>query len=221
MDPVGSVDPSARQVRQDTRAQVKEGASPERSADAELAVLIGTRLKSLRSRAGLSLESLSKLAGVSRGMLSQIELGRSVPTITLLSRIAVAFELPVSAFLTPDTGDAVRVLRSGETELLRSPDGSFVSRALFPFLGARRTEFYEVRLTPGCERQSSAHTAGTIENLVVASGAMVVQVAGTSYLLGPGDSIYFGGDVPHSYQNSGSDTAIAYLVMTYPQPVSY
>jgi transcriptional regulator with XRE-family HTH domain len=200
---------------------VKESAPPARTADTELAVLIGTRLKGLRSRAGLSLESLSKLAGVSRGMLSQIELGRSVPTITILSRIAVAFELPVSAFLTPDTGDGVRVLRSADTELLRSADGSFVSRALFPFLGARRTEFYEVRLAPGCDRESPAHAAGTIENLVVTSGEIAVQVAGSSYLLGPGDSIYFGGDVPHSYRNSGTGTAIAYLVMTYPQPVSY
>jgi DNA-binding XRE family transcriptional regulator len=56
-----------------------------RSPDGEFAVLIGERLKGLRSQAGLSLERLSKLAGVSRGMLSQIELGRSVPTITGLS----------------------------------------------------------------------------------------------------------------------------------------
>jgi transcriptional regulator with XRE-family HTH domain len=191
------------------------------SADDDLAVSIGARLKSLRARAGLSLERLSKLSGVSRGMLSQIELGRSVPTITVLSRIAAAFEAPVSAFLSPESRDRVHILRSNSVEELRSGDGHFVSRALFPFLGARRTEFYELRLAPSCCRRSGAHAAGTTENLVVASGQLELQVADASYALAPGDSIYFGADVPHCYNNRGDGAAVAYLVMTYPQPVNY
>lgn len=195
-------------------------ATPE-VCNTDLAASIGVQLKAFRVRAGLSLERLSKLSGVSRGMLSQMELGRSVPTITVLSRIAAAFEAPVGAFLTPASREQVHVLRSRDTEELRSPDGLFVSRALFPFVGARRTEFYELRLAPGCERQSPAHAAGTTENLVVLSGKVDVQVAGASYSLATGDSIYFGGDVPHSYLNGGDGIAVAYLVMTYPQPVSY
>jgi transcriptional regulator with XRE-family HTH domain len=197
------------------------GTSAERPPDSELAGLIAARLKSLRGAAGLSLERLSKLSGVSRGMLSQIELGRSVPTITVLSRIAVAFELPVTAFLALESHDSVHVLRLDAAEVLRSPDGSFVSRALFPFVGSRRTEFYELRLAPACSRQSTEHAAGTVENLVVVSGEVEVQVAGSSHALGPGDSIYFGGDAPHSYHNRGEGPAVAYLVMTYSQPVSY
>jgi XRE family transcriptional regulator, regulator of sulfur utilization len=88
-------------------------------------------------------------------------------------------------------------------------------------VGARRTEFYELRLSPGCDRQSPAHAAGTTENLVVLSGKVDVQIAGASHSLATGDSIYFGGDVPHSYLNGGDGLAVAYLVMTYPQPVSY
>lgn len=154
-------------------------------------------------------------------MLSQMELGRSVPTITVLSRIAAAFETPVSAFLSPSSRDRVHVLRSTSTEELRSGDGHFVSRALFPFIGARRTEFYELRLAPACSRHSAAHAAGTTENLVVANGQVELQVADASYTLASGDSIYFGGDVPHCYHNRGGDTAVAYLVMTYSQPVNY
>jgi len=154
-------------------------------------------------------------------MLSQIELGRSVPTITVLSRIAAAFETPVAAFLSHNSRDRVHVLRSGDSEELRSPDGHFVSRALFPFVGARRTEFYELRLAPACDRQSPAHAAGTTENLVVASGQLEIQLGGASYTLTRGDSIYFGADVPHTYHNGGDGIAVAYLVVTYSQPVSY
>ncbi len=191
------------------------------SMDDEVAALIRERLKSFRNRAGLSLERLSKLAGVSRAMLSQIELGRSVPTITVLSRIAVAFEVPVSVFLASESGVRVHVIRHREAQELRSPDGKWVSRALFPFVGERRTEFYELRLEPDCIQASPAHATGTTENLVLAQGAMIVEVAGAKSELTAGDSIYFVADVPHSYWNCGNTAALAYLVMTYPQPVNY
>jgi transcriptional regulator with XRE-family HTH domain len=191
------------------------------SADDALAVLIQERLKTLRTRAGLSLDKLSKAAGVSRGMLSQIELGRSVPSITVLSRIAVAFDVPVSTFLAPQADVRVHVLRHNETQELRSPDGKYGSRALFPFVGERRTEFFELRLEPDCVQESAAHATGTTENLVVSQGNMVVEVAGAQSELTAGDSIYFVADVPHSYRNSGTASALAYLVMSYPQPVNY
>ena len=211
-----------KRVHTDMEGQEAHGrVAPPRPDDGEFAALIGERLKSLRNDAGFSLEKLSRLAGVSRGMLSQIELGRSVPTITVLSRIALAFELPVAAFLAREAGSRVEVLRVTEAQQLRSPDGRFVSRALFPFLGARKTEFYELRLEPECNRQSEAHRTGTVENLVVAAGELTLQVADERYELQAGDSIYFAADVPHSYQNRGAGAALAYLVVTYPQPVNY
>jgi transcriptional regulator with XRE-family HTH domain len=191
------------------------------SPDDAVAVLIRERLRTLRNRAGLSLERLSRLAGVSRGMLSQIELGRSMPTITVLSRIAVAFDVPVSAFLAAESEIRVHVLRHSETQELRSPDGKYVSRALFPFAGERRTEFFELRLEPDCTQESAAHATGTTENLVVSRGAMIVEVAGAKSELAAGDSIYFVADVPHSYRNCGTTAALAYLVMSHPQPVNY
>jgi transcriptional regulator with XRE-family HTH domain len=191
------------------------------SADDAVAALIQERLKSLRNRAGLSLDKLSRLAGVSRGMLSQIELGRSVPSITVLSRIAAAFDVPVSTFLAPASEVRIHVLRHSETQELRSPDGKYSSRALFPFVGERRTEFFELRLEPDCAQESAPHAAGTTENLVVSQGHMIVEIAGEQFGLAAGDSIYFVADVPHSYRNSGTTPALAYLVMTYPQAVNY
>lgn len=189
--------------------------------DDGLVASIRDRLKYLRGKAGLSLERLSKLSGVSRAMLSQIELGRSVPTITVLSRIAVAFQVPVSALFATDSGSRVHLLRLAQTQHLRTSDGQFVSRALFPFLGARNTEFYELRLEPGCQQESEPHAVGTTENLVLASGDMAVDVADSSYELAPGDALYFSADVPHAYRNRGAGPAVAYLVVTYLVSVSY
>jgi ribosome-binding protein aMBF1 (putative translation factor) len=42
---------------------------------------LGTNLRSSRTRRGLSIERLSERSGVSRAMISQIELEQSSPTI--------------------------------------------------------------------------------------------------------------------------------------------
>jgi quercetin dioxygenase-like cupin family protein len=88
-------------------------------------------------------------------------------------------------------------------------------------VGERRTEFFELRLEPDCTQDSAAHATGTTENLVVSRGTIIVEVAGAKSELAAGDSIYFVADVPHSYRNCGTTSALAYLVMSYPQPVNY
>jgi hypothetical protein len=34
-------------------------------------------------------------------------------------------------------------------------------------------------------------------------------------------ALYFLADLPHAYRNRGSEATVAYLVMTYPQSVTY
>jgi transcriptional regulator with XRE-family HTH domain len=191
------------------------------TSEANPALAIGTLLKSLRAEAKLSLDQLAKRSRVSRGMLSQIELGRSVPTITVLSRISAAFELPAAVFLSTEETGRATLMKREVANLLRSADGKFVSRALFPFTGARRNEFYELTLHPGCRYSSAAHRAGTTENLVVASGSIQVEILGVTHSLASGDALQFVADAPHGYSNPASETAVAYLVMAYVQPVSY
>lgn len=190
-------------------------------ADGNFATVIGANLRRLRGQSNLSLEKLSRVAGVSRAMLGQIELGKSVPTITVLARIADAFALPVTAFMGRQNEPRATVLPSSEAKLLRTSDGAFVSRALFPFNGTRKVEFYELRLESGCDHDSAAHAAATTENLVVTQGELEIVVGQESYRLGSGDAIFFAADVNHSYRNVGGEPAVAYLVMNYPETISY
>jgi transcriptional regulator with XRE-family HTH domain len=182
----------------------------------DLAPVVGTNLRRLRGERGLSLEALGKLSGVSRAMLGQIELGQSAPTINVLWKIAKALDLPFSALLTanaPTTG--TRVLKAQRTKRLTSHDGSFSSRALFPFDEPRRVEFYELEIRHGGVEEAQPHAAGTRENLVVTRGEIVIVVDGVEHRLGAGDSIVFDADVPHAYRNVGAGDALLYLVVTY------
>jgi transcriptional regulator with XRE-family HTH domain len=189
--------------------------------DKQFARIIGSNLRRLRSQNNLSLEKLARAARVSRAMLGQIELGQSVPTVTVLARIADAFSLPLTAFVGDRNEPNVTFLPASESKLLRSADGAFVSRALFPFTGSRRVEFYELRLAPGCNESSEAHASGTSENLVVAQGELEISVGAELHRLVTGDAILFSADAPHGYRNGGALEAIAYLVMTYPENISY
>lgn len=176
---------------------------------------VGANLRRLRTRYGLSLERLARRAGVSRAMLSQIELGRSAPTINSLWKIARALNVAFAALVAPPGDGAPVVLRPSDGNLLTNHTGTFTSRALFPLDDPQQVEFYELRLKTRGEEMAAPHPPGTVENLVVATGAVEIDINGTQHHLEAGDAIVFGADVAHAYANVGSVEAVMYLVMTY------
>lgn len=194
-------------------------AQPPRAQTADLAPVVGKNLRRLRTERGLSLERLARASGVSRAMLGQIELGQSAPTINVLWKIARALDVPFSALITSSQSTGIKVMREKEAKRLLSHDGSFSSRALFPFDEPRRVEFYELRLQPNGVELAEPHAAGTTENLVVAKGAVEIVTGGVAQRLAAGDAILFEADCAHEYRNTGATEALLYLVMTYAEQV--
>lgn len=197
-------------------ATMRSGARAEDKSTGDTPPALGPNLRRLRSKRGLSLERLARRSGVSRAMLGQIELGQSAPTINLLWKVARALEVPFSALIAPGGPDTPIVLPTSTGRLLANQDGTFTSRALFPFDGQRRrTEFYELRLKANGREQAAAHPPGTVENLIVTAGAISIEVDGVAHRLNTGDAILFGADVSHTYRNPGAIEAVMYLVMIY------
>jgi transcriptional regulator with XRE-family HTH domain len=207
------------------QTKITDEASPSAGADiavdpsAELAGIVGRNLRRLRTRRGLSLEGLSKLSGVSRGMLGQIELGRSAPTIGLLWKIATALDVTFATMTSSGADTGTAVFRRDKAKLLSSSDGQFTSRALFPFDTERRVEFYELRIAPGHLEVADAHAAGTLENLIVAQGQLELFDGVETHVLQEGDAVLFDAGVAHSYRNLGAAEAVLYLVMTYVESI--
>ncbi len=186
-----------------------------RSAAEETAPAVGENLRALRTARGLSLEKLAGSSGVSRAMLGQIELGQSAPTINVLWKIARALDVPFSALLGTARAGRTSVLRRTDARKLTSADGRFVSRALFPSDAPRRAEFYELRLAAGKREEADPPPPGTLENLVVTAGEVLIEEGGSTHALGAGDAILFEADQPHVYVNPGAREAVMYLVITY------
>jgi transcriptional regulator with XRE-family HTH domain len=180
-----------------------------------LTVIVGANVRRLRVKRGLSLERLARASGVSRAMLGQMELGKSTPTINVLWKVAQALDVSFSTLLSHRAGHKTSVLSRTESKVLTSHDGTFRSRALFPFDEPRSTEFYELRLAVGGVERADPHRPGTTENLVVASGSLRLIVAQERFSLHDGDAVLFQADVAHEYHNTGDVEVVMYLVMTY------
>jgi transcriptional regulator with XRE-family HTH domain len=170
---------------------------------AELARRVAASLRRFRKERDLSLDDLSARSGVSRAALSQVEGGRTNPTLAVLWKIAVGLEIPFHDLLGPDADEGVLVLRAGDAMPLRSADGRTESRLLSPGGASTNTEVYELRLKPKALLKSEPHARGTTETLLVLSGSVRLVASGKCYDLATGDSVFFRADVEHSYENRG------------------
>jgi transcriptional regulator with XRE-family HTH domain len=212
--------PSSVQNELRTSAQAKAPDPPAQeenlgTGSGDLTAVVGANLRRLRLKKGLSMERLARASGVSRAMLGQVELGQSAPTINILWKVARALNISFSTLLSHAGSKRTAVLSRERAKVLASHDGTFQSRALFPFDGSRRTEFYELRLAPGGSERADAHSPGTTENLVVSAGSLALTIDAERLLLNAGDAVFFHADVPHEYRNTGASETVMYLVMTY------
>ncbi len=195
----------------------KAAAKSEPQPVSDLTPIVGANVRRFRADRGWSLQRLADESGVSRAMLGQIELEQSAPTINVLWKIASALGLPFSALLREAEQSPIVVLPRANARLVRSRDGKFSSRALFPADRPRNVEFYELRLAPRATEHADAHVSGTCENLLVAQGALELVVGAERRVLEAGDAIFFPADEPHTYRNVGAEEVVSYLVMTYPR----
>jgi transcriptional regulator with XRE-family HTH domain len=162
----------------------------------------------------MSLDDLARSSGVSRAALSQVETCKSNPTVGLLWKVAVGLAVPFAELIgEPRAG--VSVLRWDDTQVLRSIDGKFESRPLFPAGASPLVELYELRLAARAQHSSEPHAPGTHELLVVLSGLLRLHVDTQIYDLGPGDSIAFAADRAHTYENPGASEGRYHNVIVY------
>ncbi|HTU63487.1 MAG TPA: XRE family transcriptional regulator [Polyangiales bacterium] len=203
-----------------TRPTVRKRGASMSSGDAvgaaDLARRVGQRVRDERTARDMSLDDLSRASGVSRAALSQIETRKSSPSISVMWKIAVGLGIPFTELLGGDT-EVGQVLRRADAQVLRSPDGRMESRPIAPAGTTPWVEIFELRLSARTTQRSEPHAPGTREILVVLSGSLRIDIAGTVYDLEAGDSVAFRADQQHAYVNNGASEARAHNVIIYPR----
>jgi transcriptional regulator with XRE-family HTH domain len=181
----------------------------------EAAQRVAVNLRELRRRRDLSLDELAQRTGVSRAGLSQIETGRTNPTLGVLWKIAAGLGVPFAELLG-EAQPQVSLLRRKDVPVLRSTDKRFESRPLMPSAGGNQVEVYDLRLAARSHHASEAHGAGTRELVVVIAGALRLRAGDRVEDLEPGDAMLFNAGVPHDYENPGDAEAHYHDIIMYP-----
>ncbi len=174
---------------------------------------LGTKLRSLRKSKNMSIEKLAEKAGLSIGLISQIERNLNSPTVSTLYKIAEALDTHIGYFFDDDRQGAV--VKRHERKVIKLPMSNLTYELLSPDMN-QKMEFLLVRLRPGeCDNKEQLSHEGEECGLVL-KGRMLVKWGDTEYTLEEGDSIYFDSDVPHRYFNIGDTECVSVWTMTPP-----
>ena len=182
---------------------------------ADSAPLIGNRLREIRKSLSISLENASRLTGVSKPMLGQIERGQSTPTVTTLWKIATGLKVPLSSFLQERQSDYAVVDIHSE-EPVSEDGGKMRVYPVFPYDPVQSMEMFFIEFDPGCRHDSERHADGVEEYVMVVSGKLQLTVGGEEVELAEGEAIHFRADVDHEYNNPFERGCTAYNIIFYP-----
>lgn len=178
---------------------------------------VGAMLQKLRLKRGLTLDDLSRAAGVSKSMLSQIEREKANPTIAVAWRLANALGVGIEELLSSESQEveAIHILEPHETPTLPGTHAGYVLRILGPMELAGKYEWYELTLAPDGALVSNPHDPGTSEYVTLLQGALEIEVDGTKKKLKAGGTARYLADKSHAIRNLGKTEAKALLVVIH------
>lgn len=177
---------------------------------------VARNVREARSERGWTLEQLANRSGVSKGMVVQIEQGRTNPSIGTLSKVAEALGVSLPDLVDGGEGPVVRVVAGGEAATLWETPAGSRARLL---VGGRRPDFIELWewvLMPGEEYVGRPHPPGIRELIHVSAGTLTLTVGDEETVIEAGGSASYPGDQTHRYRNDGSEVLTVVLVMVDP-----
>ena len=189
------------------------------SREGDLEAAIGRQVRSLRKKLDMRVSELAKLAGLSSGMMSKIENGLTSPSLSTLSSLSVALNVPVTALFQQfeERHDATFV-RAGQG--LKIERRGTRSGHQYLLLGHSHdktlaVEPYMITLTDESETFPFFQHAGS-EFIYLLDGGMSYRHGDRVYTMKPGDSLFFDATVPHGPESLDDlpcnfITVIAYL----------
>ncbi|WP_326635911.1 XRE family transcriptional regulator [Nonomuraea fuscirosea] len=176
---------------------------------------IASNVRAQRAHRGLTLDALAARSGVSRGMLVQVEQGRTNPSVSTLTRIASALGVTVARLVEVSDVPVVRVV--DKADVVTFDQGDVRARLLVGADVPMILELWDWRLAPGEHHDGDAHPPGTREMLTVLAGELTLTVYGKSYLIGEDDAVLFTADRPHVYANRGERALRFVMVVAEPR----
>ena len=183
---------------------------------------LGNAVRDLRQRHGLTIADVAERAAISRGMLSKIENAQTATSLDTLTRLARALGVSLSTlFRNYDVPDgSAQLVKNGEgMEVVRRGTKRGHTYHLLAYDQGPTKMFEPFLITIDSESATFPvfEHPGT-EFIYMLEGRMEYRHGQHTYLLTPGDSLTFRGEVPHGPENL-IECPIRFLAtIVYPPP---
>ena len=168
--------------------------------ESNLELSIGREVREFRKKINMTVAELAKLAGLSAGMLSKIENGMTSPSLDTLQALSRALHVPVTAFFRryEEERDATFVpAGQGLTIERRGTRAGHQYQLLGHTLRKNvAVEPYLITLTEKSDVFPIFQHAG-VEFLYMLEGEVGYRHGNKTYVMRPGDSLFFDADAPH------------------------
>ncbi|WP_053751015.1 helix-turn-helix domain-containing protein [Streptomyces sp. MMG1533] len=179
---------------------------------------LARNVKHWRAVRGFTLDVLAARAGVSRGMLIQIEQSRTNPSLGTVVKIGDALGISITTLLDYEQGPKVRVVPADQAVRLWHTDAGSYNLLLAGTEAPGPLELWEWQLMPGENSSSDPHPTGTAELVHVTEGELALTVDGVEYRVPAGATASFEANTPHTYGNQG-DVPMRMLMAVSVPPV--
>ena len=177
---------------------------------------IGKRIKTFRTKKGITLEQLASQTGFTKGYLSKVEKSKKSPPVSTLGIIARALGVTISAILGEENPSvSFCLVKKGERPLI-SRDGNsseYSYEAIAYKFPNKNMEPFILTLPVNPKKKNMYRHEGE-ELLFVLEGTMRFQYNNQEYIVEQGDCIYFDASLPHFGESRG-DKKVRCLMVIY------
>jgi transcriptional regulator with XRE-family HTH domain len=184
------------------------------SAETSSTVELGQRIRTVRRRRHVTMRELAARAGLSVSLISQVERGRTNPSISTLRRLAEGLNESVAVFFEGEES-AGTLVRANNRRRMVHPSGVLEDYLLTPAAAKTMQIHYSVIGPRQGSGEPYTHTADE-ECVIVIDGSLEVTVDGEALVLDAGDALMLDPRLPHSYHNPGDTPTTSIWVMSPP-----
>ncbi len=157
---------------------------------------IGSRLRLLRRRTGISLRALAERAGIAPAMVSYIENGKASPSVVTLEKLLGALDISMSDFFGAERATTTGPVFPREgMRLVADAERSYT--VVFPTRSDIGVAFLDELLQPGIAAPAFETQPNDVAGYVL-SGELILEIQGEeARTLRPGDAFYIPAGVSH------------------------
>ncbi|WP_187512256.1 helix-turn-helix domain-containing protein [Pantoea agglomerans] len=163
---------------------------------------VSDSIKSWRKSQKLSLDELSRRAGVSKGMLVEIEKGAANPSIAILCKVAAALGVSVADIVNVSHAPDAWLIENSEMSRLWQGEQGGYAQLLAGTRGSDMIELWRWQMFAGEAFRSTGHSSGTLELLHVEQGTLALTVGEQTLVVQQGCAAVARTDMPHAYASA-------------------